>query len=976
MNLPVAVLACALSASSPAVPDSVAFVGVHVATMEDEVVRRDQTVIVRGDRIAAVGPRASTPVPRGAQVVPGAGRYLTPGLYDLYAHVDQGALPLFVAHGVTTVRNTMPGLPRHLALRDAVRSGRLLGPRIFTTGPPLAGAAPWYSTVEPLTSAATARAVVSAQRAAGYDGVAVYTDVEPTVYLAIVEAARALGLPVSGHLPYKLPAEVFRAAGQRSKDNLLGEIDLRSGRTWVPEAELAAYARLTAQSGIWTIPTLTIHKARARQTPGRELAALPALRHIAPRQRQHWLGSEGRAYAVTGYEYTGAPSLVRHLHAAGARLLLGSDAGYPFIVPGASAHEELANLVEAGLSPYEALAAGTRRAAEFLGELESAGTITPGKRADLLLVAADPLERTEHLARIEGVMLRGRWLARAELDRLLEQQARSLQPVAQRWAGDAAWPPPAAGAAAEYEVLLRGTVVAAERLARLARPDGGLAFQSQSVVDPHVPTRTSFEVEFDAQARPSRAALRRTVDGSEQTVRVSAVPSGGLRIEADVEGLGHEAYERPAADGVLIAGPLLAVNLDVDVALNFQFLAERARDLEAGRARVIDAQRIELNFEEFGRNALVGEAAYVVQRLTPARLRVLSPGLNGSGATACEVDLAQDGLIESARCDAVELRRRRSTPATGVDHHVHLLGDDVLRDWRALGASFSRAPEAYRSAEPVLGRPDGDGARVARAVLVPMAHLYGSEEFQAGLRLPLDEERARVERENDHVAREAARYPGQAAALCSVPALRPYALAELERCRRVNGMAGVKLHLASSGVDLREGAQLEQVGRLAAWSERHSLPLLLHVDPQRRGTTVEHVERLAQALLGPHPRLTLVVAHLGGSGGYGPWTRSVFTTLTRWLDREAAAGRPRQVFFDLSAVLLEAPSEGVPATTAEEAAALAADLRAAGLERLVLGSDYPVFDPLRTAELLIERARLRPDEVEAIRARAVPGLFR
>lgn len=680
---PILALASASLCAASAAPEqsATAIVGVRLLAMEDERVHEDQTIVLRGERIEAVGPRATTPVPAGATIVPGQGRYVLPGLYDMYAHVDESTLPLFIAQGVTTVRNTMPGLPRHLALRDAVARGELLGPRLFTTGPPLAGSAPFYSTVEPIVSPEIARQLVASQKRAGYDGIAIYTDIEPLVYRAVVDAARSAGLPVSGHFPYKVPDELFWIAGQqRSKDNLLGEIDLRSGRIWVPVEELPAYARRAVENGLWTIPTLTIHQARANPAKAAELRARPEFGNVAPRLVQHWLGSEGRGYAVAGYEYAGAPALVRALHEAGARLLLGSDAGYPFIAHGRSAHDELANLVAAGLSPYEALAAATRNAAEFLGERDRAGTIAAGKRADLLLLSANPLERVENVARIEGVVLSGRHLDRAELDELLERQLAALAAKDDRFPADSAWPPPRALASARYEIVLRGAVVAEERLAWIERASGARALRSESVVDPHVPTRTSFEVELDASGNPLQAAVDRQVERHRQKVGVRRTPAGAAAIDAELGFSLDRRFELPLPVGGLIAAPFLAVNLDVDLVANFQLLVDRAKALEAGDSMVIDTLRIELNFEEFGEHAIAGEAGYVVKRVAPSvaaaaiRFRIFGAGLNGSGSYDCEVTLAEDGLIESASCGAIEIRRRpTATVAAAVDHQAHLL---------------------------------------------------------------------------------------------------------------------------------------------------------------------------------------------------------------------------------------------------------------------------------------------------------------
>jgi len=295
-----------------------------------------------------------------------------------------------------------------------------------------------------------------------------------------------------------------------------------------------------------------------------------------------------------------------------------------------------------------------------------------------------------------------------------------------------------------------------------------------------------------------------------------------------------------------------------------------------------------------------------------------------------------------------------------VDHHVHLLGPDLLRDWKAMGVPFSKPDEAYLSAARLLD-PGADGAPpvLAAAVLVPMAHFYGNVELREAVGFSLAEERERVARENDHVAREARRWPGRAVALCAVDFRRPYAWDELRRCRGELASPGIKLHLGSAGADLREEAQLEELARIVAWAEAEGLALLLHVDPQRRGHTGEHVRRFLDVVLGPHPRLELQVAHLGGSGGYGPWTRTVFLAFRDWLAAAAARGEARPgVRFELSAALLESASEGVPATTAEEIAQLAADLATLDPERLLFGSDAPVFDPARYAALLGERLAL------------------
>ena len=301
---------------------------------------------------------------------------------------------------------------------------------------------------------------------------------------------------------------------------------------------------------------------------------------------------------------------------------------------------------------------------------------------------------------------------------------------------------------------------------------------------------------------------------------------------------------------------------------------------------------------------------------------------------------------------------------------MHLLGPTLVADWKALGAEFSRPDAAYASADALLASAAGSVSDLTGAWLVPMAHLYGNEEFRLGLGLSEEEEERRAHAENLHVAREAARRPGTTGALVSVDPLRPWALRELERMRHEPGVIGAKVHLACAGFDFTDPEHLTRLERVVAWVEQADQVLLLHLDPQRRGTETDDVRRLLERVLGPHRDATVVIAHLGGSGGFGPWTQAVLATLTTWLDDEAAGGHPRPgVLVDLSAVPMIRESEGVPPTSEEELAALAPALRRLGLERVLFGSDFPVFDPREHARFLRERSGLGEAELAPILAR-------
>lgn len=322
-------------------------------------------------------------------------------------------------------------------------------------------------------------------------------------------------------------------------------------------------------------------------------------------------------------------------------------------------------------------------------------------------------------------------------------------------------------------------------------------------------------------------------------------------------------------------------------------------------------------------------------------------------------------------CQRAPESRRLATVAGVVDHHVHILGPDIIRDWKALGVVFSRPDSIYVSAATLLAR---HGEALHSVTLVPMSHLYANPEFVAALKLDDSEVRRRVRRENRWVAEEATKHPGRAVAFCSVPALAAWALDDLAWCHDSLRTAGIKLHVASSQVDLRDETHLARLSAIASFASTRRLPLLLHVDPQRRGHDTTHIRALAEQVFQPYPELTVVVAHLGGSGGYGRWTQSVYLTLRQWLRDVERVGPPRSIYFELSAVALEEESEGVPAMTAAEAARLREDLRRDSFDRVVFGSDYPVFDPIQGTRTLESLAGFTKDEVRMVSRRAVWGV--
>lgn len=371
----------------------IALVGVHVIRMDREVVLRDRTVVIRDGRIAKIGPMGRTEVPPEA-LRPGVrGRYVIPGLIDMHVHLTRGDLSTYLMAGVTTVRN-MWGWSGIEEIRRDVASGAARGPRVFSAGPAVDGDPPVRSGAEVVTDPAAIPLLVQRQKAAGWDFVKVYQQVDPQVFSALVREAPVFGLRLIGHVPTKVS---FHDAltGLASIEHLEGYDKALTGsrrpgfQSWLTigpgvTPEMSALAEVTAARGVWNCPTLVV----AARALGSGLAA----------------GERDRAVQARR-------AMVRALRDAGALLLAGTDGGVP-LVPAGQLAEELIELTRAGLTPYQALRAATIDAAAFLAASDSLGRVAEGMTDDLVVLADDPLRDVAAVRAPVAVVARGEWRRR------------------------------------------------------------------------------------------------------------------------------------------------------------------------------------------------------------------------------------------------------------------------------------------------------------------------------------------------------------------------------------------------------------------------------------------------------------------------------------------------------------------------------------------------------------------------------------
>jgi imidazolonepropionase-like amidohydrolase len=413
----------------------------------------DMTVIVEGKRISQIGKSAAMPVPKTAKVVDGRDKYLIPGLWDMHVHeifgawipADEKITPvLFVANGVTGVRDMGGDLEALEKWRSRISEGKLLGPRMIISGPMLDGPVPQFPSSAPVKDAAEGRRIVDELQKNGADFIKIQSLVPRDGYFAAAEEAKKVGIVFAGHVPDKVRAAEASNAGQKSIEHLTGvfegcstvEDELMAaprgpGRgkflsTYDPDRAKALIA-LFAKNQTWQVPTL--YWERGEWLIEQTSAGPDPLVKYAP------LAWRERAWPMftTGIEkdwstdpfadrekfFEAELKMVGEMNRAGVPILAGTDtAAGVRVYPGFSLHEELELLVQAGLTPMEALQAATRNAGKYLG-LADTGTIEKGKRADLVLLDANPLAEIKNTRQIQSVVLAGRYFSRADLDRLL-----------------------------------------------------------------------------------------------------------------------------------------------------------------------------------------------------------------------------------------------------------------------------------------------------------------------------------------------------------------------------------------------------------------------------------------------------------------------------------------------------------------------------------------------------------------------------
>ena len=456
----------ALSAAypQPNSPDLLVIEHVTVINPLSSSVQPDTTVVVRGKQVIKVSPSATfKPLPQ-AGVINGRGKFLIPGLWDMHVHTAFGdwfpggqdvILPLFIANGITGVRDMGGDVPVLKRWRGQIETGKITGPHIIFSGPMLDGYLPdgkhlRFPSSVPVMSPAEARAAVDSLASRGVDFIKVQSLLSVESYLAAADEANKRGLPIVGHVPDKVRITQVVAAGQKSVEHLMGifegcssqEDKFISGQgstqlllTTNDPHKCDELINLLARTQTWQVPTLAWqrggtfldqldwkHQPLDRYVPAywRDVTWTRFKNEMMPDLLKDPL-SLRREYFAKNLEMVG------RMHRAGVPFMAGTDtAAGIYVMPGFSLHDELANFVEAGFTPMEALQTATSNPAKFFGK-NDAGKIEAGSASDLVLLDANPLDDIRNTQKIEAVVANGKLWDRAALDKLLSSVAEAAK---------------------------------------------------------------------------------------------------------------------------------------------------------------------------------------------------------------------------------------------------------------------------------------------------------------------------------------------------------------------------------------------------------------------------------------------------------------------------------------------------------------------------------------------------------------------
>jgi len=411
---------------------------VNVIPMNEEIVLKNQRVVVANGKIVSISHQSKKTQYKATLTVDGSNKYLIPGLSEMHYHYRneerdiESEFKLLIANGITTTRNMAAYRWQkvdHAAVKNQISSGEIMGPNYYTAGP--------YIKLEDLQSFKKVNEIIALHKEKGYDFIKLADNLPKDIYLKLLEEAYINGIDVIGHAQRKLPLEYsFRMKSIEHVEDFIYIFNGDENYSYLNNdiIKLNSVAEQAKISGVYVAPTLVVFDYITQSMDDEKFAMQQKsalVKYLTPAERPEWLTEENPYRKLKSREFDGVPTpklfrdyltwmkkFTRILSDHGVPLLTGSDT-FGMVIVGFSLHDELQLLTEAGLTPYEALRASTVTPARYLNTIAFEGTVSEGKNANLVLLNKNPLDDISNTQTIDGVMLKGKWFDRNQLDKML-----------------------------------------------------------------------------------------------------------------------------------------------------------------------------------------------------------------------------------------------------------------------------------------------------------------------------------------------------------------------------------------------------------------------------------------------------------------------------------------------------------------------------------------------------------------------------
>ncbi len=602
-------------------PSFVAITEVNMIPMTSDRIFKNQTVLIRDNRIVEIGNPTEIIIPQGAVIVNGKDKFLLPGFINMYTHVNESNLLLYLANGQTTVRD----IPSHinvLGLREQVAAGQLDGPNILAYGLRATGAPAPFHSQQPIFSAMQGREQVREAKRLGYDGMYIYATCDPRTYQAILDEAEILQFPVSGHFPILIDEDMVLASKQKEFNNLTGLT--RRGELRMDRNKLITQLKRHEKA---ITPSLAVHYKWSMSHKNDSIFDSENMKYIPDKLKAFWKPNPKKIPQTSTYPYNQVAELIKELSDHGVQIFIGSDGGYPLVIPGFAFLDEIELFSKAGISPAKILKYATVEAANFLG-LQDRGTIEVVKVADLVLLADNPLEAIQNVRKIDDVFVGGKWFSHQDLEERLNHLKSEIAGEAERFKDWKHYLTESAYSKTyRYSFYTGDYQVGAQILIVDSLGPKSMEVKSVMVADAPDYRQTYSFHRINNRRIDSLYILNKGSEGISEITITREMDS--VFINGTAAFHGDFSYQKFAPPGLQLWTPFTSRYFELDNVTNYYLATRLSRPLNPDQSDIFNVIQIELNSEEFGEKYILDQTDVTVYKTIDDEFRIIYPGFSG-----------------------------------------------------------------------------------------------------------------------------------------------------------------------------------------------------------------------------------------------------------------------------------------------------------------------------------------------------------